>query len=170
MFEWLVESDVTSSMMGPPVFPDVPPPTWEEFCDDYDPRFFDGSSPETAGSYVVEVADRAVGQVNYEVTDPSREHVELDIWLRSEAECGHGYGPDALRTLARHLRDSIGATEFIIRPSARNPRAVRAYEKAGFERVPMAASEQTRLYGAGDYSDSVVLRMRLPAPPGSSDR
>jgi RimJ/RimL family protein N-acetyltransferase len=163
VFEWLVESDVTPSMMGPPVFPEVQPPTWDRFCDDYDSRFFDGSSPETVGSFVIEAAGQAVGQVNYEVTDPLRGHVELDIWLRSESDCGHGYGPDALSTLTRHLRDSIRATEFIIRPSRRNPRAIRAYQKAGFALVAMSTHEQTRRYGAGDYRDTVVLRMRVPA-------
>jgi RimJ/RimL family protein N-acetyltransferase len=159
VFEWLAESDVTPSMMGPPLFPEVPPPTWEEFCNDYDSRFFDSSAPERVGSYVIEVEGESVGQVNYEVRGPSGGFVELDVWLRCESDCGHGYGSDALRTLMRHLHDALGATEFIIRPSARNPRAIRAYQKAGFALVPMSASEQARMYGEGDYTDTVVLRL-----------
>jgi diamine N-acetyltransferase len=161
MYEWLVESDVTPSMMGPPLFPDVPLPTWREFCDDYGPLLFDGSRPEREGSYIVEVGGEALGQVNYEVTGPGQGSQELDIWLRSEADCGHGYGPDALTALTRHLHDTIGAQEFIIRPSKRNRRAVRAYMKAGFVLVPMTQKRQAERYGPGDYSDTVVLRLRL---------
>jgi RimJ/RimL family protein N-acetyltransferase len=163
IYEWLAASDITPSMMGPPLFPDTPPPTWEQFCDDYGPQFFDGSTPEREGSYVVEVGGEALGQVNYQTTGSGQGTAELDIWLRSEADCGHGYGPDALTALARHLRDTIGAHEFVIRPSRRNPRAVRAYQKAGFALVPMTQKRQADRYGPGDYSDTVVLRMRLPA-------
>jgi RimJ/RimL family protein N-acetyltransferase len=167
IYEWLATSDVTPSMMGPPLFPETPPPTWEQFCDDYGPQFFDGSIPEHQGSYVVEVGGEALGQVNYQFTDSGRGTVELDIWLRSEADCGHGYGPDALAALTRHLYESIGAHEFVIRPSRRNPRAVHAYQKAGFVLLPMTQERQTERYGAGDYPDTVVLRMRLSAahPP-----
>lgn len=162
IYEWLAESDLTPSMMGPPLYPEALPPTWEEFCDDYGPHFFDGTTPERARSWVIEVGGEALGQVNYEV-EPARRYVELDIWLRSQADCSHGYGSDALIALTRHLRDTIGVHEFVIRPSLRNPRAVRAYQKAGFALAPMTVERQTELYGPGDCSDTVVLRMRLPA-------
>jgi RimJ/RimL family protein N-acetyltransferase len=167
VYDWLAASDVTPSMMGAPTFPEVAPPTWAAFCADYGPGFFDGSTPESVGSYIIEAGGEAVGQINYEISHGSDRAVELDIWLRSEADCGHGYGPDALATLARHLLDSIGATEFVIRPSKRNPRAIRAYQKAGFALVPMTTKEQTALYGPGDYADSVVLRKRLSAEQAS---
>jgi RimJ/RimL family protein N-acetyltransferase len=161
MYEWLAASDVTSSMMGAPTFPEAAPPTWAEFCVDYGPNFFDASTPEFAGSYIIEVCGEAVGQVNYEIDHGLGRAVELDIWLRSEADCGHGYGPDALRTLAQHLRNTIDAAEFVIRPSKRNPRAIHAYQKAGFVLVPMTMQEQIASYGPGDYADAVVLRKGL---------
>lgn len=51
----------------------------------------------------------------------------------------------------------------MIRPSARNPRAVRAYEKAGFRIIPMSKREQAETYGPGDYEDCVVMVMELTA-------
>jgi RimJ/RimL family protein N-acetyltransferase len=167
IYEWLATSDATPSMMGPPLFPETPPPTWEQFCDDYGPQFFDGSKPEREASYVIEVGGEALGQVNYQITDSGQGAVELDIWLRSEADCGHGYGTDALAALTRHLHDTIGAHEFVIRPSRRNPRAVRAYQKAGFVLLTMTQGQQAERYGVGDYPDTVVLRMTLPADEGA---
>lgn len=157
IYSWLAQSDITASMMGPPRFPDVEPPTWEEFCADYGPHFFDGSQLQIEASYVIEVEGEALGQINYEIRDLPSRHAELDIWLRSQADTGHGYGPDALAALMRHLSETQEVHRFLIRPSARNTRAVRAYQKAGFRIVHMTAAQQVEAYGPGDYEDSVVL-------------
>jgi RimJ/RimL family protein N-acetyltransferase len=163
VFRWLAESDVTSSMMGPPLFPEVPVPTWDEFNRDFGSNFFDGSTLEVASSYVIEVAGESVGQVNYEIREDPVRHAELDIWLRSAADTNHGYGPDALIALTDHLSRSLGVETFLIRPSARNPRAIRAYQKAGFVLLPMSAQEQVDTYGAGDCNDTVVLVKHVSA-------
>jgi diamine N-acetyltransferase len=88
--------------------------------------------------------------------DPPR-HAELDTWMRSARHTGHGWGSDALEAIVRHLHSECGVSVFVIRPSARNPRAIRAYQKAGFTVVPMSAREQAETYGPGDYDDTVVL-------------
>jgi RimJ/RimL family protein N-acetyltransferase len=105
----------------------------------------------------------SVGQVNYEIRDNPARHAELDIWLRSLADTSHGYGSDALVALTDHLSRSLGVDTFLIRPSARNPRAIRAYQKAGFIVVPMSAREQVDRYGAGEYEDTVVLVKHVSA-------
>lgn len=158
VYSWLATSDVTPSMMGPPSYPESPPPSWDEFCADYGP-LFDGSAPEIEASYIIEVAGEAVGHINYEIRDTPVRHAELDIWLRSECDTGHGYGPDALAALTSHLQSAFGIRTFLLRPSARNRRAIRAYEKAGFVLVPMSARQQAETYGPGDYDDTVVLIM-----------
>lgn len=169
VFAWLAGSDVTSSMMGPPIFPEQPAPTWEEFNADYGPNFFNGSTPEVEGSYIIEVAGVPVGQINYEIRERPVRLAELDIWLRSLADTGHGYGPDALNALTAHLFRALGVDTFLIRPSARNPRAIRAYQKAGFTIVPMSPQEQVGRYGAGDYEDTVVLIKGPRGAPPSQD-
>lgn len=160
VFRWLAESDVTSSMLGPPLFLELPAPTWEEFNLDYGPNFFDGSTLETESSYIIEAEGEPVGQINYEIWDSPVRLAELDIWLRSQADTGRGYGPDALVTLTDHLFRAFGVDTFLIRPSARNPRAIRAYQKAGFELQPMTLQEHVDTYGAGDYEDTVVMIKR----------
>jgi RimJ/RimL family protein N-acetyltransferase len=150
-------------MMGPPFFPEMPAPTWDEFTHDYGPNFFDGSTLEVESSYIIEVAGESLGQVNYEIRDNPARHAELDIWLRSLADTGHGYGPDALIVLTDHLFRTLCVDAFLIRPSARNPRAIRAYQKAGFVVVPMSAQQQADTYGVGDYEDTVVMVMHVSA-------
>jgi diamine N-acetyltransferase len=146
-------------MLGPPTFPETPPPTWEQFVADFGPHFFDGSRPEVEASYIIETDGEAVGQVNYEIgeTPAAGRFAELDIWLRAEADTGRGYGSQALDLLVRRLAERFALRTFVIRPSERNPRAIRAYEKAGFVRRPMPAEEQAARFGPGDYPDTVVM-------------
>lgn len=164
IYEWLACSDVTSSMMGPPLFPDMPIPTWEQFRDDdYELLFFDGSRPDLGRSYIIEVDAEAIGHISYGEGDLTPGFAELDIWMRAETVCGRGYGADAVATLARHLYETLGLREFILRPSRRNVRAIAAYERAGFVRMALSNEEQAALYGPGDYDDTVVLRKRMDA-------
>jgi diamine N-acetyltransferase len=165
VFEWMAASDLTSSMMGPPFFPDAPVPTWEQFRADYLPYYFDGSRPESGRSWVIEFRGEPVGHLSYSGMDRARGVAELDIWFRDESCCGHGWGPDAIDALVRHLHATFGITEFLMRPSRRNPRAIRAYAKAGFEAVVLTEDEARSLDGPDDYADTVVMRKRVtPAP------
>jgi diamine N-acetyltransferase len=163
IYEWLVASDVTPSMMGPPIYPDVSIPTWDEFSDDYAPHFFDGSRPDCACSFIIEVDGEAMGHISYDGLDSERSIAELDIWMRSQACCGRGYGTDAMVALMRHLDAHFVVETFIVRPSRRNQRAVRAYEKAGFRSSPLSCHDQTRIYGDGDYSDTITLERKMSA-------
>ncbi|MCI0360798.1 MAG: GNAT family N-acetyltransferase [Planctomycetaceae bacterium] len=163
IYQWLAESDLTSSMLGPPDFPETPVPTWEKFGEDYGPHFFDETRKELGRSFIIEVDGKAVGHVSYDAIDLTCGHAEIDIWLRSREVCGHGYGSDALVALTRYLYETFGIAEFIMRPSRRNPRAIRVYAKAGFTMLPLTSDEQTRIYGPGDYSDTVVMHKKLPA-------
>jgi diamine N-acetyltransferase len=165
IYQWLAESDLTRSMLGPPDFPDAPVPTWDQFCEDYGPHFFDGTRQEVGRSFIIEADGEAVGHVNYDGLDLERGIAELDVWLRSNEFCGHGYGSDALVGLTRYLHETFGATEFILRPSRRNTRAIRAYAKAGFALLPLTNEQQAEIYGPGDYRDTMVMHQRWPAEP-----
>ncbi len=161
VYEWLAESDVTASMTGPPNYPDIPVPTWDEFCADYLPHYFDDSEPYAGRCFIIVAGGLDVGVVCYNAIEEKRRLTELDIWLRSEADCGKGYGSDALRLLCQHLHEAYGVREFIIRPSERNRRAIAAYRRAGFERLPLTADEQRTQFGEVDFVDSVVLLKRV---------
>ncbi len=161
VYGWLAESDVTESMMGPPTYPDLPIPTWDEFCADYLPHYFDDSEPYTGRCFIIVAGGQDVGVVCYNNIDDQRRLTELDIWLRSEADCGKGYGSNTLRVLCQHLHEAYGVADFIIRPSKRNRRAIAAYERAGFELLPLERDDQRMQFGEGDCEDSVVLMKRI---------
>ena len=165
VWDWIARSDLTASMMGPPNFAENPVPTWEQHCADYLPYFFDGSRPGVGRSLIIEFEGRAVGHVSYSRGDElsgaepgTLPGAELDIWMRDSSCCGHGWGSAALRMLCEHLHDTLGMREFIMRPSARNVRAIRSYEKAGFERLALTDAQQTAMYGPGEYQDTVTMR------------
>ncbi|MBI4926677.1 MAG: GNAT family N-acetyltransferase [Anaerolineae bacterium] len=159
VFEWAALSDVTSAMMGPPTFPDNPAPSWEEFCEDHKAHFFDGSAPELGRCYIILVEGEPVGQVYYNDIE-EREGVrrtEMDLWMRAQRYTGRGYGSDALLTLCEHLAQTMNVRQFMVQPSARNPRAIHAYEKIGFVRLPLSTAEASALWGPNDYADSVYM-------------
>jgi RimJ/RimL family protein N-acetyltransferase len=151
IFNWLALSDLTAQMLGLPRYPDNPVPTWEEFVADYPNYFFDGSQPLLGRCFIIEVNSEPVGQVNYSEIRADGS-TELDIWLRDSTCTGKGYGPEALNMFCDFLNRAFSCHTFIIAPSARNTRAVKAYRKAGFgpaTRVPA--------WWVPDYDDTVVL-------------
>ena len=152
IFQWLAESDITYKMLGPPYFEDNPPPTWNEFIQDYNPEFFNDEDPDHGRSYIIEVDGGPVGHINYnEIYRPSN-YVEMDIWLAGSAYCNKGYGSDAICTLCDYLRDNLACSTFVIAPSARNQGAIRVYEKCGF-RITSEVFEGF----IPDYFDTVVM-------------
>ena len=161
VYAWLAQSDVTAAMMGPPDFPDTPVPTWDEFLQDYRDFYFNDSKPKLGRFFIIMAEGKDVGAVSYCVFKGPSGIAELDIWMSSEANCGKGYGPDALRTLCRYLSQVYQFEEFIIRPSARNKRAIRAYEKAGFALAELTSREQEKRYGPGDYEDAVLMLKKV---------
>jgi RimJ/RimL family protein N-acetyltransferase len=167
IYEWAACSDATPAFQGPPTFPDEPVPTWEAFCDDYKPYFFDGSAPMLGRCFVILVGDEPVGQLNYNDIEErgATRRTELDIWLRAERFCGHGYGTDALLTLCDYLAREFGVQEFMMQPSARNPRAIRAYEKVGFASQELLRAEAEAEWGHSDYYDSVTMVKTLGRLP-----
>lgn len=153
IYEWLIQWQ--------PLFPHHPVPSWKEFCDDYKSFFFDGSKFKVGRCFIITVDNTPVGQINYHTLQEHFQHTELDIWMNRPENCGRGYGPDALRTLCDYLFRNLGIKEFAIRPLAKNLRAIRAYEKAGFHQVECNMQEQTLRYGPPDYEDCIVLIKRF---------
>jgi diamine N-acetyltransferase len=202
VYEWMAASDVSPSMFGPPLYPELAVPTWQEFQADYLPHFFDGSLPERGRSFLIVVDGEDVGHLSQSGLvraggpgtsggpqaqagpaersggSATREtFCELDVWMRSLACCERGVGSAALELLGQHVESTLRPHELLIRPSARNPRAIRAYEKAGFRRVDLPPASMLARYGPGDADDAVVmlrdLRARvagLPRPAPAANR
>ena len=168
IYIWLAQSDLTSSMMGPPDYPDYPIPSWEEFCGDYTLFFFNASGDGKGRNYIIVVNDEEVGTIGYDLLDKKKDRVVLDVWMSTEKYCGHGYGSDALNTLCNHIHKIYGITNFIIAPSARNKRAIAAYKKAGFEYVStISKEEQEKEFGKSEFDDNIIMIKKLIANQSS---
>jgi RimJ/RimL family protein N-acetyltransferase len=159
ILEWLLRSDITLSILGPPLFPERPVPSLDDPSQRLDPHYLDGTAPELGRCFLIVVDGEPVGQVTYNdiVERDGRRQVELDIWMRSEEFCGKGYGTDALDALCGYLHEKFGVSQFMVQPSARNPRAIKAYEKLGFRRLELSIEAARELWGPNDYYDSVYM-------------
>ncbi len=110
---------------------------------------------------MIEVDGHAVGQVNYNDIERNRNWTELDIWMFAEKYCGHGHGSEALRVLCGYLSSALKVVGFYIKPSGSNPRAIRAYEKAGFIRSALSDEEALLEYGRRDSIDTVYMTRNI---------
>jgi aminoglycoside 6'-N-acetyltransferase len=91
-----------------------------------------------------------------EEEDPDYRHAAIDITLVGES-IGRGLGPDALRAVATYLFAERGHHRLTIDPAAANARAVRAYEKTGFQRVGIMRQYQRG--PDGTWSDGLLLEL-----------
>ncbi len=79
---------------------------------------------------------------------------ELGIAIGDRAYWGQGYGTDAVRALIRWGFETVNLNRIFLRVFADNPRAIRAYEKAGF--IKEGALRQDE-YHEGQYVDTLVM-------------
>ena len=75
-----------------------------------------------------------IGTCQLHSIDPVHRSAELQIRIGDQAECGRGYGTEAVRMLLQHAFRDLGLNRVSLRVFANNDRAVRAYAKAGFTR------------------------------------
>jgi len=109
-------------------------PSRKEFFKDWAEVYFDESRPMDGQCFWIEVSGKKIGQVNYNQIDEANKKVELDIVIGETENMGKGYGTEVLRTITKYLFDNFEVNKVWIAARATNPRAVRAYEKAGFIR------------------------------------
>ena len=107
-------------------------------------RFWDGETftreemlerlaRENVDAWIVEADCTPVGYVQ-SWHDGENAEGGIDMFLIPTAR-GRGLGPDAARTLARHLRDERGWRRVTVDPYLWNEAAVRAWRRAGFRDV-----------------------------------
>lgn len=85
--------------------------------------------------FIIEVDGGVIGSIQTaEELEPDYRHAGIDLFLATEHQ-GQGLGTDAIRTVARWLFEVRGHHRLTIDPSAANERAIRAYERVGFQRV-----------------------------------
>lgn len=132
VYTWTCKSDITCYLFGNQEIP-----TKEEFFEDYVDCYFNGSDPFVGRGFLIMVYEKPIGFISYSSSHLKSNKAELDLWMNSEKDCGKGYGPDAIKTLCYYLKNTLNINQFIILPSIQNARAIKAYEKAGFQKVEM---------------------------------
>jgi RimJ/RimL family protein N-acetyltransferase len=158
IYTWLTQSDITPSMMGPPDYPDQSIPSWNEFCEDYTLSFFNASGDGKGRNFIIVINSEEIGTIGYDLLDKNKNRVVLDIWMKAEKYCSHGYGSDALDTLCKYIHKTYGITSFTISPSARNKRAIAAYKKAGFKYIRIIEKEeQEKEFGKSEFDDNIIM-------------
>lgn len=129
-FDWATQSDATPYWYGELQGDQVP--SFKEFCKDWKKFYFNGSAPEKGRCFVILIDDTAIGQINYNEIDRKNNSVELDILIAEDKYKNKGYGTDALQTLSKYLFLAMDIQKCWIDVVDKNPRAIRAYQKAGF--------------------------------------
>jgi len=164
VYGWMISPGIVENMMGPPTFPDAPVPTAAEFEADWLPHFWTHEEPERGRIFVVACDGELVGMVgqNELVTTPSgKRAIEIDTWLARADLRNRGYGSRSVAALFHRIVRDFAIDEAFLQPSARNPSACRAYEKAGFQRSTLRGEEAARHYRTGlDFHDSVFYVRR----------
>ncbi|MES9970279.1 MAG: GNAT family protein [Candidatus Thiodiazotropha sp.] len=152
VFEWGHNSDIAGFIY--PAGGEIQ--TFEEFCADYKEYYFSDVSPELGRGFIILEDENPIGFIAYNEID-QKSRVELDMWMSCEANCSKGFGPDAIEALCVYLAAEFGVHTYMMQPSAGNPRAIRAYEKAGFVMTPATPEQIRREWGAVDADDSVLM-------------
>ena len=169
VYKWCFHSETTKSHSGPPDYPAMFIPTFEEFCKNYyDDYFFTGSAPNAGAGFMIMLGEKPIGFISYSCFHLKQHIAELDIWMHREAYCGKGFGTDAIFSLANCLHKTLDIHTFIMRPSIKNTRAVLSYKKAEFEESTQTPNdylldEYVALYGDGDYGigETALLIKRM---------
>ncbi|MEP7022921.1 MAG: GNAT family protein [Actinomycetota bacterium] len=114
---------------------------------------------------VVEIDGQVAGGIQYhEETDPMYRHAGIDIFLAARFQ-GRGTGPEAIGLLASFLFEQRGHHRITIDPAAANHRAIRCYQKVGFQ--PVGIMRQYERGPDGQFHDGLLmdlLRAELPEP------
>jgi len=117
---------------------------------------------------------RPVGGVNLHAIDHRHRTAELGIYV-GETDCwGKGYGTEATMLVLDYGFNALGLHNIMLRVFSHNPRAIRAYEKAGFRVI--GRRREAHRHGGEVHDDiymdclstefaSPVLR-QMPGPPG----
>jgi len=106
-------------------------------------------------AFVVEHDGDAVGFIQFsEEQDADYRHASIDVALHDRWQ-GKGLGTDAVRTLARHLVLDRGHHRVTIDPAAANSRAIRCYEKVGFQAVGVMREYERG--GDGTWRDGLLM-------------
>jgi diamine N-acetyltransferase len=127
---------------------------------DEETRWFEGlaNRPSEERPLCIEVKTedgwQMIGNVGLAHIEPANRTTEMGIVIGDKAYWNQGYGSEAMTLLLKYGFETLNLNRMYLRVYATNPRAIRAYEKAGF--VHEGRFRQA-LYANGKYHDVLIM-------------
>jgi RimJ/RimL family protein N-acetyltransferase len=144
--EWSNDSEFTRFQKPGPVMPQ-PESDFDESC---------RSSDSDRVGFMVRTLedDRLISYATFLDVDRVSGSTMLGIGLADRDYWGRGYGSDALQVVLRYGFQELNLHRIALNVWSLNPRAIRAYEKAGFHREAILRQDTLR---DGVRSDSILM-------------
>lgn len=128
---------------------------WDDGDDDLEAEIAEELQDDDAVRLVIEVDGQVRGVVQFaEEEDSTYRHAGIDIYL-DPAVHGHGFGSDAVRTVARYLIEKRGHHRLVIDPAADNTAAIACYAKVGFK--PVGVMRRYERGDDGTWHDGLLM-------------
>ncbi len=132
-YTWATQSDASAYWYGERCGTRIP--SLQDFRNEWQPHYFDGSQPEKGRSFVILADGKPIGQINYNEINRICNAVDIDVLIGEDLQKGKGYGSDAIRTLVNHLFLYMQIEHCELKVLSENTRAIQAYLRLGFEQV-----------------------------------
>ena len=102
---------------------------------------------------------RMIGNSGFHNLDWRNRNAELGIFIGDKTYWDQGYGTEVVRLLLRHGFSTLNLYRIFLRVFEDNPRAIRAYEKAGF--IHEGRQRQAE-YHDGQFHDVLIMSVLRP--------
>ena len=110
--------------------------------------------------FAIETAEGVhIGSVGLHSIGWKDRHAELGIVIGEKEHWGQGYGTDAIRTLLGVAFEEMNLHRVFLRVDADNERAIRCYEKCGFQRE---GAMREVVFREGEYHDQLIMSVLRP--------
>ena len=99
---------------------------------------------------------KLIGSLAFNEIDWRNRAAEFGIMIGDKTYWNRGYGTEAVRLLVNHGFNTLNLNRIFLRVFENNPRAIRAYEKAGFVHEGRLRQAEFR---DGKYIDVLMMSM-----------
>jgi len=115
-------------------------------------------SPQPERTLVIEKCDgkqwTMIGTCGYHIIDWRNRSAELGIVIGEKQLWDMGFGTETMSLLIEHGFNTLNLNRIALQVFSSNPRAIRAYEKAGFIKEGVL---RQAIYKNGNYSDIFIM-------------
>ena len=140
---------------------------WEPFRPNEKSRFIDFCKVLTlpnlkdSESIVFSITDttnnKPVGYVSIKGIDRVEGLAEIGIAIMDKEYRGKGYGVEALRQAVNYAFNELGLTLLGLTVFPSNKRAIKTYEKVGFQKIELL--KNSWIFPNGEYTDMLLMKL-----------